>query len=716
MKKLLVYLFVFVGMVFSGYAQQLHIKDSINLLSAGEQLFISEDSTGAKTITQMMEDTTRFKLSTSPTPNLGVSSSTYWLRLTVTNHTSINNYILELSNPIIDHIEFYDTARLGLTPVVFTNSLAFDKRVNDNISFVFPLNIAPAQSKTYFIKVKSSTQLLLPIYVGESSKIHSNAGDRSLIQGIYFGIMLVMLLYNFFIFLTVKDTSYLYYILYILSVAMVQIVLTGVGFKYIWPDSPGFERWAAYIFSSFTAFSALGFIKKFLKTETLIPKTDKFSWVFVAAYALTILAALLNNRILAYNLLNINGLFLSLYMLFEGIYILVKFKTRESKFFLIAWSGFLTSVILFVFKDTGVLPYNNTTASILQIGSAFEAIMLSFALADRINILKREKEFSQAEALRIAKENEKIIREQNIVLEQKVEERTSELKESNDNLNKTLNELKQTQTQLVEQEKMASLGQLTAGVAHEINNPINFVLANVKPIKRDIDILLEMINTLETIGTSDLSKETKLEKIKTLKEECDFDYLQQEIAFLLKGINEGSSRTAEIVKGLRIFSRVDEDDIKMADVNEGLDSTIVICNNLLGTKIKVIKHYTPDAVIECYPGKLNQVFMNMLSNAIYATKAKFKDEPGGQIQIETIREKSSLIIKFTDNGTGMDEQTLKRLFEPFYTTKPVGEGTGLGLSIAFNTIKKHNGSVAVSSKIGEGTEFTITVPVSHLKL
>ncbi len=699
-----------------GFAQNSFIiNDSVSIISVGKRVYLLEDSTSAKTFDDILKDSSGFKLNTTDIPNLGVSSSTYWVKLSVTNNTQDKNYVLELSNPIIDVVEFYDTLNKLQNPVIYTNLLPFNQRSSDNISFVFPLNLEYGKTKTIFFKVKSSTQLLLPIYVGEASKIYSNAEDRTLIEGIYFGIMLVMFLYNFFILLTVRDISYFYYIFYILSVALVQVVLSGVGFKYIWPDYPGFERWAAYIFSAFTAFSALGFIKKFLKTETLIPRIDRLSWIFVIAYSATILAAVLDNRILAYNLLNINGLLLSLYMLYEGIYILVKYKTRESKFFLIAWSGFLSSVILFVLKDTGVLPYNNITASILQIGSAFEAIMLSFALADRINILKKEKEFSQAEALRIAKENEKIIREQNIVLEQKVTERTFELKESNNNLNKTLEELKQTQTQLVEQEKMASLGQLTAGVAHEINNPINFVLANVKPIKRDIDILLEMINTLETIGTSDLTKEQKLERIETLKNECDYDYLKKEIEFLLKGINEGSSRTAEIVRGLRIFSRVDEDDIKMADVNEGLDSTIVICNNLLGSKIKITKNYTTDAVIECYPGKLNQVFMNMLSNAIYATKAKFKEESGGEIQIETRKQSGNLIIVVKDNGIGMDELTKKRLFEPFFTTKPVGEGTGLGLSIAFNTIKKHNGTIEVNSKIGIGTEFIIQVPVSHLK-
>jgi hypothetical protein len=303
------------------------------------------------------------------------------------------------------------------------------------------------------------------------------------------------------------------------------------------------------------------------------------------------------------------------------------------------------------------------------------------------------------------------VREQNVILEQKVNERTHELNETNHELNNTLEDLKQTQTQLVESEKMASLGQLTAGIAHEINNPINFVTSNVNPLKRDVEMLFNAFNVVEEVGMSDLPAAEKAQKIRELKEDLDFDYLTIEINHLIKGINEGASRTAEIVKGLKLFSRLDEDDLKKANINEGLESTMVIANNLLNNKIKIVKDYADLPLVECYPGKLNQVFLNMISNAAYAVQKRFGENAGGEISLTTTLEDKNICIKIKDNGVGIDPQMQKRIFEPFFTTKDVGEGTGLGLSISYNTIKKHNGHITFSSTPGEGTEFNIQIPI-----
>jgi len=280
-------------------------------------------------------------------------------------------------------------------------------------------------------------------------------------------------------------------------------------------------------------------------------------------------------------------------------------------------------------------------------------------------------------------------------------------------LNKTLEDLKQTQTQLVESEKMASLGQLTAGIAHEINNPINFVTSNINPLKRDIDIMFSAINEIENVSMSDSSIADKKKQIKEYKEEVDFDYLTLEIDHLIKGISEGAKRTAEIVKGLKVFSRLDEDDLKKTNINEGLESTMVIANNLLGNKIKVIKEYGNLPLAECYAGKLNQVFLNLISNAVYAVKKRFEENSGGEITIKTAYDNENILIKIKDNGIGMDADTQKKIFEPFFTTKDVGEGTGLGMSIAYNTIKKHNGQITVSSTHGEGSEFFLKIPIIY---
>jgi signal transduction histidine kinase len=520
-----------------------------------------------------------------------------------------------------------------------------------------------------------------------------------------------MFLYNLFILFTVRDRSYIFYILYIFCVALVQLNIKGIGFKFLWPSFPQFEQISLFLFPSLTAFASIAFIKSFLHTKDYTPKLNKGFLVFIVLYIITLGIAWFGDKTISYNLLNINALPLALYMIGIALYIWTKHKYRPAGFFLIAWTFFLLGIIMFVLKEAGFFPFNIYTNSFILIGSSVEAVLLSFALADKINIYRNEKEEAQRLALEAAKENERIIRDQNTTLELKVKERTQELNATNLELNTTLSDLKETQSQLVESEKMASLGQLTAGIAHEINNPINFVTSNVKPLKRDVNILLDLLKRTEQVAIMGQEAVEKEKQIAALKKEFDFDYLQEEIAFLLKGINEGSTRTAEIVKGLRIFSRVDEDDLKKADINEGLDSTIIIINNLLNGKIKIEKHYGNIPTAECYPGKLNQVFLNLLSNAIYAINARFNGEHGGVITITTAFNESNVKITIADNGVGMSQTTLKKLFEPFFTTKPVGEGTGLGLSISHNTIKKHNGSIEVDTKLNEGTAFIIEIPI-----
>lgn len=647
--------------------------------------------------------------------NLGVQKKSFWLHCLVQNNSSGSVLFFEIDNPLLDHVQlYYRTSENKWDVQTISNKKVFRERKIKSQKLIFVLDIPIGSTNDIYINIQSNTQIALPFKIGTPDQINSRNNNEDILSGIYFGLMLVMFLYNLFIYFTVRDKAYLYYIAYILSVAFVQVNLKGFGFRYLWPTYPSFEQFSLFLFPSITAFTSIAFINNFLHTESYAPRLRKGFLVFVVSYIITLGIALLGDKTISYNLLNVNALPLALYMIGVAAYIWIKHKYRPAAFFLIAWSFFLLSIIFFVLKEVGVFPYNIFTTSFILLGSAIEALLLSFALADKINTYRREKDIAQAEALRTAQENERIIREQNVTLERKVTERTKELKLTNEELNTTLNHLKETQTQLVESEKMASLGQLTAGIAHEINNPINFVTSNVKPLRRDVDILLTLMTKIEEISISDIPTNEKQKQIVALKADYDFDYLKEEIEFLLKGINEGSSRTAEIVKGLRIFSRVDEDDLKKADINEGLDSTIIIVNNQLNGKIKITRNYGNLPLAECYPGKLNQVFLNMISNAIYAIQKKFEGEQGGEIIITTKPTETSVIISFSDNGMGMSEATLSKLFEPFFTTKPVGEGTGLGLSISYNTIKKHNGTISVKSTLHEGTEFKIEIPIIQI--
>jgi len=273
----------------------------------------------------------------------------------------------------------------------------------------------------------------------------------------------------------------------------------------------------------------------------------------------------------------------------------------------------------------------------------------------------------------------------------------------------TLENLKLTQSQLIQAEKMASVGVLTAGIAHELNNPINFMSGNVYPLQQDLKDVFSVLEKYEkTIEKHDLK--SYFSEVNSLKEKIDYSYLIQEIYSLLEGIEEGAHRSSEIIKGLRSFSRLDEEACQFYDIHEGIDSSLVLLHNKIKDKIIVRKDYGEFEGLECFPSKLNQVIMNILTNSLQAM------EKGGELFIQTVSSAIGIKIIIKDSGPGMSQEVKEHIFEPFYTTKEVGQGTGLGLSISYGIIEKHNGNIDVISEPGKGTEFIISLPRTQTNL
>lgn len=281
-----------------------------------------------------------------------------------------------------------------------------------------------------------------------------------------------------------------------------------------------------------------------------------------------------------------------------------------------------------------------------------------------------------------------------------------ELEKQKYELGKTLDELRQAQTNLVQSEKMASLGQLTAGVAHELNNPINFISSGIRPLQRNVEDLLSLLDKYDSVIEKN-NLTAGFGEVEEMKESVDLDYLIRETHNLLKGILEGSSRSRQIVKDLRTFSRMDENEFKPVNIHDGIDSTLLLLHHKMQNRITVHKNYGKIPHVECLPGKLNQVFMNMLTNSIQAIDGK------GEITIETSGTKDKVRISFKDSGKGMPPDVREHIFEPFFTTRAVGEGTGLGLSISYSIIEEHGGTIEVASEPGKGTAFIITLPLSR---
>ena len=282
-------------------------------------------------------------------------------------------------------------------------------------------------------------------------------------------------------------------------------------------------------------------------------------------------------------------------------------------------------------------------------------------------------------------------------LEQQVKDRTKELEAA-------YSELKSTQAMMVHSEKMKSLGELVAGITHEINNPVNFIYGNLIHLKNYTTDLMSVIDKY-TEFDSDLSDEHK-QQIKDLKEEIDLAFLKEDLPELIRSCQEGTERTKNIVLDLKNFSRLEEAVVNNVDLPREIDTTLNILHNKMKNRITIHKEYQENlSHVEGFGGQLNQVFMNILDNAAFAIQDK------GDIWIRLKSDDKNVTIEFEDNGCGMDEETRKKVFDPFFTTKEVGQGTGLGMAISYKVIKNHNGKIDLISEKGKGSKFIITLPI-----
>lgn len=670
--------------------------------SIGRHSYLLEDTNGQLTASEALR-APGWTACKSDVPNLAVSRSTHWIRFSVRNTSSQQYILLSIPYSEIDELDVSVIRNGELERIARTGRSISDEEVTESEhDFVFILPIAQGNTGDVLLRLRGFKAIHVPMDLTDSATYSTYSSGRNLALGAYAGIMMVMALYNLFLFFSIREKAYLLYPLYILSICIAQLAFQGVGPSDWFAQWPWLASRISMIGALLAVLFGMEFSRRFIGTKQILPRMHRIVDVFHILVLVILCIYLFGDPWVGYNLAQaICGV--TAIFLFVTSISAIRRGSRQARFFLLAWSFFLLGVVLFVLKDAGVLPFSAMTHYSMTLGSAIEGVLLSFGLADRINVLRKEKERSQADALAASLENQRIVREQNVILEEKVTQRTHDLRETNENL-------KRTQTQLVNAEKMASLGQLTAGIAHEINNPINFITSNIQPLRRNISEIVEVMQEYRT-----LTPETAAGKLKVLKErerQLGINDSIEELDDIIGSIADGSHRTAEIVRGLRNFSRLDEDDLKESDLHEGLRNTLALLAPQYRDRVQVRFELGDVPHVECFPGKVNQVFMNILTNAIQATLAR-TDGDTPEVVIGTSVDDDHVRITISDTGIGMTPEVKARMFDPFFTTKPVGEGTGLGLAIVYGIVQDHFGHIAVDSSPGQGTTIRLHLPIRH---
>jgi signal transduction histidine kinase len=361
--------------------------------------------------------------------------------------------------------------------------------------------------------------------------------------------------------------------------------------------------------------------------------------------------------------------------------------------------GCLVVLFTFVIAQGITVPLKNLiqTAQRIAQGNLSERVLIR--TSDEVGILGAT--FNDMAQSLDAREEE--LQELNKNLENMVRQRTLELETSHEALKKAYTDLQNAQDQLIQTEKMASLGQLVAGIAHEIKNPLNFIYGNtgfLAEYVRKLQFLIECFEALPSLSAEDRAK------LSEKKQELNYEFVKEDLHTLIDNFTEGARRINTIVSDLRTFSRIDKGVVSEIDLHASLDMSLNLLTNQYKNRVEIHREYGDIPKIVGYSGKLNQVFMNLLSNAFHAIKDK------GDVWIRTRHRDGTVEVEVEDNGAGISRENLKRIFEPFYTTKPVGQGTGLGLSISYGIIEQHHGKIQVASTPQKGTIFTVRLPVA----
>ncbi len=659
----------------------------------GNHLEILEDPSGELTIQEVSSSgySSRFNPSDNIILNFGFTESVYWLRFKLSNQTD-QELRLEIAHATIPIAELYYQQEPGIFDKM---TAGYQIPVNDRIVKhhfqVFPL---PRQANEFYVRVISNANPL-PIKLYEKGDHEIKSGEQRMIYGFYWGLMIFVVISNLFFYFSLRNRLHLFYaVIVILYIAYASVVMDGFILYLI--DHVDLMFWYVNIPEIGVTLQTI-YALYFLETNRFTPRLHRHTWWLIYYFIAYFILKFFLPATFVYAMNTVHAL-ISFFVMFYLGYRTSKNGNRLGYYFALAY---LIYFILVVIEATYIqigAPKYLAHLSHVSYATLLEAFILSFLLSKRFEWERRDAEDAKKEAdaklIQETREKERIIREQNVVLEERVTERTREL-------NNSLEDLQRTQLQLIQSEKLASLGELTAGIAHEIQNPLNFV-NNFSEVNEEL--VDEMREEL---------KNGNIQKVDRILE----DLMKNE-----QKIKQHGKRAESIVKNMLQHSHSGGGEKELVDINQLCEEYLRLAYHGMRAKDKTFNVKMETDLGESNPKilvfrqEIGRVLLNLMTNAFYAVQRK-KDLGTDKnyvpsIQIKTGTTKGHLLVSIADNGIGIPVDVREKIFQPFFTTKPTGQGTGLGLSLAYEIVTKgHGGSIEVETSPGEGSKFTVQLPI-----
>jgi two-component system NtrC family sensor kinase len=634
----------------------------------------------------------------------------YWFRFELTNQTA-SDLFLHFVYAGTEYITVYEVNDGKLLETYQLGTLQPQRTYTYlKSNEVCPTSVRQGQTHVFYVQMRGVFTTALPIYAQATGTLLQTLHRDDLFYGLYYGFILIIIIYSLLLYARLRENDTLLYSIWVIFMGLQLALFRGHTNEFFWPSNPAIERYAT-VLAGLTGLVHIPFTLAFLRLRQRAPLFYKLGIGILILYAIGIVLNLIGVSASVGESRRLD--FVPQIALLEGIFsvtagiIIFRRGFRPALFYVIGNLVFFASIFLFLAYANGALPYSFWTYNSLHLGSGIEIILFTLALTNKVNLLKQQQEAAVQEQLRLTEANRQLVAQQNTILEEKVSRRTAELHSQKEELQKTLTTLQATQTQLIQQAKLASLGEVTAGIAHEILNPLNFVNNFAKMSVELADELQEGVETNDYPLVTDLTGDIRKN---------------------LQSIAQNGQRAADIVGNMLEHARTGTSGPRQpTDLNALADRYIHLSYHALLAKDKsgsmaqlnaqLITELDPKVgMIDLVPQDMGRVLQNLFNNAFYEVAQKARKQPADYqptVCVRTERKANEVKLTVYDNGAGIPVSIRPKIFQPFFTTKPTGQGIGLGLSLSYDIVTNgYGGRIDVHTEEGNFTEFHVYLPLS----